>query len=125
MTNFERVQEFHRAFGQQVATVPTLANDDVMNLRINLIDEELTELETAIHDNDIVEVADALTDLAYVVYGMADIYGIDLDACFRCVHESNMAKLGPDGKPIFRADGKILKPDGWTKPDLATVLGIV
>lgn len=125
MTNFERVQEFHRAFGQQVATVPTLADHKTALLRNDLIVEELSELQTALAANDIVEVADALTDLAYVIYGMADIYGIDLNACFSEVHRSNMSKLGVDGKPILRADGKFLKGPNYSPPDLAKVLGIV
>ena len=124
MTNFEMVQEFHRAFGQQVATVPTLADGPVEDLRFELITEEFSELADALRKRNIVEVADALTDLAYVVYGMADIYGIDLDACFREVHRSNMSKLGEDGKPIKRADGKFLKGPNYSPPDLKTVLGI-
>lgn len=124
MTNFEMVQEFHRAFGQQVAKVPTLAELPVENLRIDLIAEELDELAVALVEGNIFEVADALTDLAYVVYGMADIYGIDLDVCFREVHRSNMSKLGEDGKPILRADGKFLKGPNYSPPDLKTVLGI-
>jgi predicted HAD superfamily Cof-like phosphohydrolase len=124
MTNFEMVREFHRAFGQQVASVPTLAGGAVEELRYDLIAEEFNELDEALIDRNIVEVADALTDLAYVVYGMADIYGIDLDACFREVHRSNMSKLGEDGKPILRADGKFLKGLNYSPPDLKTVLGI-
>lgn len=124
MTNFEMVQEFHRAFGQQVAKVPTLADGSVEDLRFELITEEFSELADALRKRNIVEVADALTDLAYVVYGMADIYGIDLDACFREVHRSNMSKLGEDGKPILRADGKFLKGPHYSPPDLKTVLGI-
>ena len=124
MTNFEMVREFHRVFGQQVATVPTLAHRTVEQLRYDLIAEEFNELDEALIDRNIVAVADALTDLAYVVYGMADIYGIDLDACFREVHRSNMSKLGDDGKPILRADGKFLKGPNYSPPDLKTVLGI-
>ena len=124
MTNFERVQEFHRAFGQQVANVPTLADVDIESLRMRLIEEEMDELSDALIDDNIVEVADALTDILYVVYGMADIYGIPIDACFDAVHRSNMAKLDENGKPIKRADGKFLKPPGWTPPDIAGVLGI-
>lgn len=124
MTNFERVQEFHRAFGQHVATVPTLASEDIEVLRMRLIEEEMDELSDALLQEDIVEVADALTDILYVVYGMADIYGIPIDACFDAVHRSNMAKLDENGKPILRADGKFLKPPGWATPDIAGVLGI-
>ena len=124
MTNFERVQEFHRAFGQQVANVPTLADVDMESLRMRLIEEEMDELSDALIDDNIVEVADALTDILYVVYGMADIYGIPIDACFREVHRSNMAKLDENGKPIKRADGKFMKPPGWATPDIAGVLGI-
>ena len=124
MTNFEMVQEFHRAFGQKVAKVPTLAGCAVEDLRYDLIAEEFNELDEALIDRNIVAVADALTDLAYVVYGMADIYGIDLDVCFQEVHRSNMSKLGEDGKPILRADGKFLKGPNYSPPDLKTVLGI-
>lgn len=125
MTNFERVRQFHERFGHPVATVPAFPDSPTLRyLRVDLIREEFAELQTAEVTDDLAEVADALTDMLYVIYGMGHVYGIDLDKCFQCVHESNMAKLGPDGKPIVRADGKIMKPDGWKKHNLAAVLGI-
>jgi hypothetical protein len=99
-------------------------DEDITDLRIELIEEEFDELKAAVFDKNMTEVADALTDLAYVIYGMADIYGIDLDACFREVHRSNMSKLGEDGQPIKRSDGKFLKGPNYSPPDLKTVLGI-
>ena len=124
MTNFERVQEFHRAFGQCRANRPTFPSDDIIELRIKLIEEEFEELKQAIRNRDIVEFADAGADLLYVTYGTADVFGIPIDACFDAVHRSNMAKLDENGRPIKRADGKFLKPPGWTPPDIAGVLGI-
>lgn len=114
MTNFQRVLEFHKAFGAHVADKPELPPQELENMRTALIDEENTELHEALHQKDIVEVADALTDLLYVIYGFGLSCGIDLDKCFAEVHRTNMAKLGPDGK--------ILKPEGWQKPDLSAVL---
>lgn len=124
MTNFEMVKEFHRTFGQCRAIDPMFPDEDITDLRIELIEEEFDELKAAVFDKNMTEVADALTDLAYVIYGMADIYGIDLDACFREVHRSNMSKLGEDGQPIKRSDGKFLKGPNYSPPDLKTVLGI-
>mgnify|MGYP003349672364 CR=1 FL=1 len=124
MTNFERVQEFHRAFGQRRLSIPGIPDAALRKLRDDLIDEERDELKLALDAGDVVKVADALADILYVVYGTADTYGIPIDACFREVHRSNMAKLDENGKPIKRADGKFLKPPGWTPPDIAGVLGI-
>lgn len=124
MTNFEMVQEFHIAFGQCRAKRPTFPDAEIRQARLEFLDEEYMELEDAEIADDIVEVADALTDIIYFAYGMADIYGIDLDACFREVHRSNMSKLGEDGKPIKRADGKFLKGPNYSPPDLKSVLGI-
>ena len=120
MTNFEKVAEFMNAFGQTVETEPTWTS--VSELRYDLIDEELKELRQALIERDIVEVADALTDLLYVVYGAGHSFGIPLDKCFEEVHNSNMSKLGEDGKPIYREDGKVLKGPNYWSPDLKKVL---
>src|SRR5687768_11386360 len=117
-TNFEMVREFHEAFGVANPDKPGFPGNDVRNLRLDLIDEEVGELYEAESEIDLVGVADALTDIAYVVYGMALQYGIDLDACFKEVHASNMSKLGADGKPIYREDGKVLKGPNYFKPNL-------
>ena len=121
-TNFEKVEEFMNAFGQTVETEPTWTS--VSQLRYDLIDEELKELGQAIEERNIVEVADALTDLLYVVYGAGHSFGLDLDKCFEEVHNSNMTKLGPEGKPIYREDGKVMKGPGYRAPDLKTTLGL-
>ena len=121
-TNFELVEDFMRAFGQTVETEPCLPDKSIQELRIDLIAEELQELEDAVRDGDLIGVADALTDLLYVVYGAGHAFGIDLDSCFEEVHSSNMSKLGTDGKPIYREDGKVLKGPNFREPDLATVL---
>ena len=121
-TNFEKVEEFMTAFGQDVETEPTWTS--VSELRYDLIDEELKELRQALIERDIVEVADALTDLLYVVYGAGHSFGLDLDKCFEEVHNSNMTKLGPEGKPIYREDGKVMKGPGYRAPDLKTTLGL-
>lgn len=122
MTNFEKVKEFMEKFGQEVRSSPELPDDDVLELRYQLIKEELSELDTAMWQNDLIEVADALTDLLYVVYGAGLAFGIDLDKCFEEVHDSNMSKLGADGKPIYREDGKILKGPNFREPDLKRVI---
>lgn len=122
MTNFEKVAEFMNAFGQTVETEPTWTS--VSELRFSLIEEELKELRQALIERDIVEVADALTDLLYVVYGAGHSFGIDLNKCFDEVHSSNMTKLGPEGKPIYREDGKVMKGPGYRAPDLKTLLGL-
>lgn len=121
-TNFELVEDFMVAFGQEVVTTPQMPDRKVSELRVSLIAEELEELEEAIRNNDIVEVADALTDLLYVVYGAGHSFGIDLDECFQEVHASNMSKLGEDGKPVYREDGKVLKGPDYFPPDLASLL---
>lgn len=121
-TNFEKVENFMRAFGQDVKGHPELADFDTAELRLELITEEVQELATAIDNDDIVEIADALTDILYVVYGAGHAYGIDLDDCFDEVHRSNMSKLGPDGKPIYREDGKVLKGPDYSPPDLEEVI---
>jgi len=121
-TNFELVGDFMEAFGQEVNCEPTLRDQDTQDLRIDLIQEELDELALGIDNNDIVEVADALTDLLYVVYGAGHAFGIDLDECFTEVHESNMSKLGEDGRPIYREDGKVLKGPNYFVPNLEEIL---
>lgn len=122
MTNFEMVREFMNAFGQEVKTKPELPSTEISDLRIGLIQEELEELIWAIRDKDIVEVADALTDILYVTYGAGLAFGIDLDKCFAEVQRSNMTKLGSDGKPIYREDGKIQKGPNYDPPNLKKVL---
>jgi len=121
-TNFEMVGEFMTAFGQTVKTKAELADTDTAALRVDLIAEELKELKEAIADNNLVEIADALTDLLYVVYGAGHAYGINLDTCFREVHASNMSKLGADGKPIYREDGKVLKGPNFFEPELEEIV---
>ena len=131
MTNFERVQQFMSTFGQEVKTQPEWPTEDTVDLRLDLIHEEFTELETAISqyrdqqldsESALTEVADALTDLLVVVYGAGHAFGVDLDQCFLEVHRSNMSKLGEDGKPIYREDGKILKGPSYSPPDLKSVI---
>ena len=107
VSNFERVREFMTTFGQEVKTSPEFPSEDIQKLRVELIDEEFKELQES---DNLVDIADALTDLLVVIYGAGHYaYGIDLDACFKEVHRSNMSKLGEDGKPIYREDGKVLK----------------
>ena len=122
MTNFEKVKKFMSTFGQEIKSAPDLSSDKIKNLRISLIEEELTELKEAIKDNNILEVADALTDLLYVTYGAGHAFGIDLDKCFNEVQNSNMSKLGPDGKPIYNEIGKVMKGPKYFKPNLKKFL---
>lgn len=122
ITNFERVKQFMNTFGQEVKSSPEFPDPVIQMLRVELIKEELQELQEAIHAKDIVEVADALTDLLYVVYGAGAAFGIDLDACFEEVHESNMSKLMPDGTVKRREDGKVLKGPNFFEPNLKKVL---
>ena len=122
MTNFEKVGIFMKTFGQEVKTKAELSNNKINELRISLINEELEELKKAIEDNDILEVADALTDILYVAYGAGHAFGIDLDKCFNEVQESNMSKLGPDGKPFYNESGKVMKGPNYFKPDLSKFL---
>lgn len=118
------VGEFHEAFGLPDLDTPSIPHVSEIWLRQGLIDEEVEELREANLNRDIVEVADALADIIYVACGTALVYGIDLEAVFEEVHRSNMAKLGPDGQPIYRGDGKVLKPEGWTPPAIARALGL-
>ncbi len=119
MTNFEKVGIFMKTFGQDVKTTSELAEDKINKLRVSLIEEELDELKAAIKDNDIKEVADALTDILYVTYGAGHAFGINLDKCFEEVQNSNMSKLGSDGKPIYNNSGKVMKGPNYFKPDLS------
>ena len=119
MTNFEKVKEFMITFGQEVKNNAEFPNDKIVELRKKLIDEEFNELKEAINENDIVEVADALTDILYVTYGAGHAFGINLDKCFSEVQNSNMSKLGQDGKPIFNDKGKVMKGPNYFKPNLS------
>ena len=118
MTNFEKVGLFMSKFGQEVKKKAEFPNEKIMALRYDLIKEELEELKSAIDNNDIKEVADALTDILYVTYGAGHAFGINLDKCFTEVQNSNMSKLGLDGKPIFNEKGKVMKGPNYFKPDL-------
>jgi len=119
MTNFEKVKIFMETFGQEVKSKSSLSSDKINSLRLSLIQEELDELNKAIQDKDIVEVADALTDILYVTYGAGHAFGIDLDQCFNEVQNSNMSKLGDDGKPIYNENGKVMKGPNYFQPDLS------
>ena len=122
MTNFEKVGEFMKTFGQEVKSKSSLSSDKINILRINLIEEELDELKQAINQKNLLEVADALTDILYVTYGAGHAFGINLDKCFEEVQNSNMSKLGDDGKPIYNEQGKVLKGPNYFKPDLSKFL---
>ncbi len=119
MTNFERVRKFMETFGQEIKEKAEFPNTKITTLRLELIREELEELNEAIKKKDIKEVADALTDILYVTYGAGHAFGIDLDKCFSEVQNSNMSKLGEDGKPIYNDKGKVMKGPGYFKPDLS------
>lgn len=122
-SNFEKVGDFMEAFGQRVEMEPTWPDFDTRELRLELIQEELEELSDAVADRDMIQIADALTDLLYVVYGAGHSFGLDLDECFEEVHRSNMSKLGENGRPIYREDGKVMKGPGYFEPDLEGILG--
>ena len=119
MTNFESVRKFMQTFGQEIKTKASFPNDKITKLRLNLIREELSELEESIEKKDIKEVADALTDILYVTYGAGHAFGVNLDKCFEEVQNSNMSKLGSDGKPIYNEHGKVMKGPDYFKPDLS------
>jgi predicted HAD superfamily Cof-like phosphohydrolase len=119
MSNFDKVGTFMKTFGQEVKTKPSLSSDKINKLRIDLIKEELEELTEAMQKKDLLEVADALTDILYVTYGAGHAFGINLDACFNEVQNSNMSKLGKDGKPIYNESGKVMKGPKYFKPDLS------
>ena len=118
MTNFEKVGLFMKTFGQEVRTKASFSSDKINKLRIDLIEEELQELKDAILKKNLKETIDALTDILYVTYGAGHAFGVNLDKCFEEVQNSNMSKLGGDGKPIFNKNGKVLKWPNYFKPDL-------
>ena len=122
MSNFDDVKNFMNIYEQEVKTKPSFPNEKIVQLRYDLIKEELDELSVAINDKDIVEVADALTDLLYVVYGAGHSFGIDLDKCFAEVQRSNLSKLDIDGKPIYNENGKVMKGPNYSKPNLKQFL---
>ena len=124
MTNFDMVREFMNAFEQEVKTETEMPDKETQVLRYALIHEELNEFVDAMKKEDLVEVADALTDLLYVVYGAGHAFGIDLDKCFAEVQRSNMSKLGEDGKPIYRDDGKVMKGQNFSEPQLKECLNL-
>mgnify|MGYP000427179509 FL=1 len=118
MSNFNKVKTFMETFGQEVKTKPSFSTDKINSLRYDLIKEESEELKEAMENKDLLEVADALTDILYVTYGAGHAFGIDLDKCFEEVQNSNMSKLGEDGKPIYNESGKVMKGPKYFKPDL-------
>jgi len=122
MTNFEKVKLFMLTYGQEVKTKAGFSDDKTNKLRMDLIKEELEELTNAMNEKDLTEVADALTDILYVTYGAGHAFGIDLDKCFEEVQNSNMSKLGEDGKPIYNESGKVMKGPNYFKPDLSKFL---
>ena len=118
MTNFNKVGTFMKTFGQEVKTKPSFSTDKINKLRLDLIKEELSELTEAMNNKDLLEVADALTDILYVTYGAGHAFGINLDKCFDEVQNSNMSKLDQNGKPIYNEKGKVMKGPNYFKPDL-------
>ena len=119
MSNFQSVKKFMQKFGQEVKNKAEFPEEKIVKLRLNLIKEELEEFRQAVEKKDIKEVADALTDILYVTYGAGHAFGINLDSCFEEVQNSNMSKLGDDGKPIFNDQGKVMKGPKYFKPDLS------
>ena len=122
MTNFEKVKQFMQTFGQEVKTKASFSDEKTNQLRLDLITEELEELKNAMESKDLLEVADALTDILYVTYGAGHAFGINLDKCFDEVQNSNMSKLGKSGKPIYNDSGKVMKGPDYFKPDLSKFL---
>ena len=118
MSNFEYVKTFMKTFGQKIETKPQFPNNETMQLRYDLIKEELDELEQAMKTQNLKEIADALTDILYVTYGAGYAYGINLDKCFQEVQRANMSKLGKDGKPIYNEKGKVMKGPNYLAPNL-------
>jgi|TARA_B110000914_G_scaffold198222_1_gene188476 predicted HAD superfamily Cof-like phosphohydrolase len=118
MSNFQSVKKFMQTFGQEIKDKTEFPNEKIVRLRYDLIKEELEELNQAIKDKDMKEVADALTDILYVTYGAGHAFGINLDECFEEVQKSNMSKLGADDKPIYNENGKVMKGPNYFKPDL-------
>ena len=122
MSNFDKVKTFMETFGQEVKIKPSFSSDKINTLRYELVKEELEELKVAMENNDLLEVADALTDILYVTYGAGHAFGIDLDKCFDEVQKSNMSKLAEDGKPIYNDSGKVMKGPRYFKPDLTKIV---
>ena len=122
MSNFNKVKAFMNTYGQDVKEKASFPEDSIVQLRVDLIEEELNELKEAIKNNDIVEVADALTDILYVTYGAGHSFGLDLDKCFNEVQRSNMSKLGEDGNPIYNDSGKVMKGPNYSAPDLKKII---
>ena len=122
MSNFKKVKNFMETFRQDVKNKPSFPSEKIISLRCSLIEEELSELKDAVRNRDIIEIADALTDILYVTYGAGISYGIDLDKCFDEVHNSNMSKLGDDKKPIYNDSGKVMKGPNYFKPNLKKFL---
>ena len=122
MSNFNKVKAFMNTYGQDVNEKASFPDDTVVQLRVDLIEEELNELKEAIKNNDLVEVADALTDILYVTYGAGHSFGVDLDKCFDEVQRSNMSKLGEDGNPIYNDSGKVMKGPNYSAPDLKKII---
>ena len=122
MTNFEKVGLFMKTFGQDIKTSASFSSKKITELRVSLIEEELKELKDAIESKNLIEVADALTDILYVTYGAGHAFGINLDACFNEVQKSNMSKLGIDGKPIFNEKGKVMKGPNYFIPDFSKLI---
>tara|TARA_B100000579_G_C22410796_1_gene656224 strand:+ start:84 stop:455 length:372 start_codon:yes stop_codon:yes gene_type:complete len=122
MTNFESVKKFMETFGQQVEVKAKFPSEKIIELRYKLIKEELDEFQQALKSRNLKEAADALTDILYVTYGAGHAFGINLDKCFAEVQRSNMSKLGKDGKPIYNADGKVMKGPNYFEPDLSKCL---
>ena len=118
MTNFQKVKTFMETFGQEVKNKASFGSNKINQLRYNLIKEELDELKKAMDNKDLLEVADALTDILYVTYGAGHAFGIDLDKCFAEVQSSNMSKLDNNGKPIYNDKGKVMKGPNYFKPNL-------
>ncbi len=118
MSNFSKVGVFMKTFGQEVKDKPSFSTDKINKLRLDLIKEELSELTEAMNNKDLLEVADALTDILYVTYGAGHAFGINLDKCFEEVQNSNMSKLDDNGKPIYNEHGKVMKGPNYFKPDL-------
>ena len=118
MSNFNKVKIFMETFGQEVKNKPSFSSEKINDLRYELIREELDEFKEALKNKDILEVADALTDILYVTYGAGHAFGIDLDKCFEEVQQSNMSKLDEKGKPIYNESGKVMKGPSYFKPDL-------
>ena len=124
MTNFNKVGTFMKTFGQEVKTKPSFSTDKINKLRLDLIKEELSELTEAMNNKDLLEVADALTDILYVTYGAGHAFGINLDKCIEEVQNSNMSKLDENGNAIYHESGKVKKGPNYFKPNLKKILGV-